>query len=192
LFEKEGFRKMFLKKAEASDFAAIVELANLAYRGGGQASQTESWCSEAGIVEGVRLTETLLKEDLAIKPHAFLLTCRDDATGPLLGTVWLEPIVNQVSEGNQSWYLGLLTVTPGQQNRQLGRSLLASAEEFAKDRGATRMRMTVVNVRETLIGWYVRRGYILTGETQPFPYDDQRFGRPMRNDLHFVVLEKPL
>ena len=52
--------------------------------------------------------------------------------------------------------------------------------------------MSVVNVRATLIAWYQRRGYVLTGETQPFPYDDQRFGRPLRNDLSFVLLEKQI
>ena len=54
------------------------------------------------------------------------------------------------------------------------------------------MRMTVVNVRDTLIAWYQRRGYTLTGETKPFPYGDNRFGKPLRNDLHFVVLQKEL
>lgn len=50
--------------------------------------------------------------------------------------------------------------------------------------------MTVVNVRDTLIAWYVRRGYRLTGEREPFPYGDNRFGTPLRQDLHFEVLEK--
>ena len=54
------------------------------------------------------------------------------------------------------------------------------------------MRLTVVNVRATLIAWYERRGYRLTGESQPFPYEDQRFGAPRRDDLEFVVLEKPV
>jgi len=52
--------------------------------------------------------------------------------------------------------------------------------------------MTVLMVRETLIAWYERRGYTLTGETKPFPYGDNRFGRPLRDDLYFVVLEKAL
>ena len=184
---------MVLKRAVDADFAAIVRLANLAYRGsGGGDGPNESWCSESGIVEGLRLTEAQLREDLAAKPHAFLLTCRDtidgqeDSGGPLLGTVWLEPY------SNGTWYLGLLTVNPALQNRQLGRSLLAGAEDFSRERGATRMRMTVVNVRATLIAWYLRRGYNLTGETQPFPYHDEQFGRPLRDDLHFVVLAKML
>jgi hypothetical protein len=54
------------------------------------------------------------------------------------------------------------------------------------------MRMSVTNVREALIGWYIRRGYGRTGEIEPFPYGDDRFGTPLRDDLAFVVLEKPL
>jgi hypothetical protein len=70
--------------------------------------------------------------------------------------------------------------------------LLTAAEDFAKERGAHRICMAVVNVRTTLIAWYERRGYALSGETRPFPYGDERFGRPLRDDLHFVVIQKDL
>ena len=133
-----------------------------------------------------RLNESLLREDLAAKPEAQLLTYRDDPDGALLGTVWLDKRKDDV------WNLGLLTVRPDLQNRQLGRALLAAAEDFAKECGGRRVRMTVVNVRDSLIAWYERRGYRLTGETQPFPYGDERYGRPLRDDLHFVVLEKDI
>jgi GNAT superfamily N-acetyltransferase len=174
---------MLLARAVASDYAAIVDLANLAYRGAGP---TVSWNVEAGILEGLRLSESLLKEDLTAKPDAHLLIYRDAPDGPLLGTVWLEPRTDQV------WYLGLLTIRPDLQNTQLGRALLAASEDFAKKHGARRISMTVLNVRESLIAWYVRRGYTRTDETQPFPYGDERFGRPLRDDLHFVVLVKEI
>ena len=77
---------------------------------------------------------------------------RDDPDGPLLGTVLLD----QRKEG--VWNLGLLTIRPDLQKRQLGRGLLAAAEEFARARGGRRIRMTVVNVRDALIAWYQRRG----------------------------------
>ena len=48
--------------------------------------------------------------------------------------------------------------------------------------------MTVINARDTLLTWYARRGYTLANETKPFPYGDNRFGVPKRDDLHFVVL----
>jgi ribosomal protein S18 acetylase RimI-like enzyme len=174
---------MFLDQAVEADYAPIVDLVNLAFRGVGPLA---SWNSEAGFIEGQRLTESLLREDLAAKPDALLLTYREDPIGELLGTVWLEP----TQDG--TWYLGLLTVGPNLQNRQMGRALLASAEGFAKQRGAHRIRMSVVNVRKSLIAWYQRRGYLLTDEIQPFPYDNQRFGRPLLDDFHFVMLEKDI
>lgn len=174
---------MNLEPAKESDYAEIIDLVNLAFRGTGHSA---SWNIEAGIIAGQRLTESLLREDLTGNPNAHFLIHRDDADGSLLGTVWLEPKQDDV------WYLGLLTVRPELQNRQLGRTLLTASEQFAKERGARRIRMTVVNLREALIAWYLRRGYALTGETKPYPYDDNRFGIPLRDDLHFVVLEKQL
>ena len=174
---------MFLARAVEADYAPIIELVNLSFRGVGESA---GWNSEADFIEGQRLTESLLRDDLAAKPEAILLTYREDPNGELLGTVWLEP------KNDRVWYLGLLTVRSDLQNKQMGRALLAAAEGFAKQRGACRIRMSVVNARDTLIAWYERRGYLLTGETQPFPYDDQRFGRPLRDDLHFVLLEKDI
>jgi ribosomal protein S18 acetylase RimI-like enzyme len=173
---------MLLHPAVETDYPAIIDLANLAYRGTGPSA---SWNIE-NFIEGQRLNESLLREDLAAKPEAHLLTVRDDADQSLLGTVWLDPGKDGV------WYLGLFTVRPDLQNRQLGRTLLATAEDFAKERGAHRIQMTVINVRDILIAWYERRGYTLTSETKPFPYGDERFGRPLRDDLYFVVLEKNL
>jgi len=174
---------MLLKSAVETDYAEIVELANWAYRRSGPEA---SWNTETGIIEGLRMTESSLREDFATKPEAVLLTWRDEADSSLLGTVWLEP------KGNGVWYLGLLIVRPGLQNRGLGRQLLTAAEEFVKEREGVRVRMTVLHVRETLLGWYERRGYALNGETEAFPYGDERFGKPLRDDLTFVVMEKAL
>jgi hypothetical protein len=52
--------------------------------------------------------------------------------------------------------------------------------------------MTVIMQRESLIAWYGRRGYQVTGKREPFPYHDPRAGTPRRADLVFEVLEKPL
>jgi GNAT superfamily N-acetyltransferase len=173
---------MLLETATEADHAAIIELINVAFRATGPTAS--SWNIESGIIEGQRMNDSLLREDLDKNPDAKLLVHRDPAGRTILATVWLDPKPDGV------WYLGLLTVKPGLQNQQMGRRLLASAEEFAKERGARMIRMTVVNLRETLIAWYQRRGYTLTGQTKPFPYGDHRFGRPLRDDLHFVELEK--
>lgn len=173
---------MVLAPAVEADYPAIIDLANLAYRGTGPSA---SWNIE-NFIEGQRLNDSLLREDLAAKPEAHLLTYRDALDGPLLGTVWLDPGKDGV------WYFGLLTIHPELQKRKLGRTLLAAAEDFARARGARRIQMTVVNVRDILIAWYERRGYTLTGEIRPFPYGDDRFGRPTRDDLYFVVLQKDI
>jgi len=172
---------MMLKAAVEDDYGAVIDLANVAYRSTGDGA---SWNSETGIIAGVRLTDSSLREDLTKKPNAELLIWREEVSGELLGTVWLEP------KGDGVWYLGLLIVRPGLQNRGLGRQLLGAAEEFVKERGGVRVRMTVLHVRETLVAWYQRRGYALSGKTEAFPYGDERFGKPLRDDLHFVVMEK--
>ena len=174
---------MLLIPAVEADFAEIVELANWAYRGTGA---TASWNMEDGILEGQRLNESLIREDLAARPRGHLLTCREQPGGVLMGTAWLDPRADGV------WYLGLFMVRPDEQNKQLGRRLLAAAERFAGERGGRRIRMTVLHVRSTLIAWYERRGYVFRGATEPFPYGDGRFGRPLRDDLRFLVLEKDI
>jgi GNAT superfamily N-acetyltransferase len=172
---------MILKDAVESDYGEIIELANVAYRKTGSGS---SWNSEEGLIAGQRLNDSLLREEFARKPEAHLMVYRDTPHGPLLGTVWLEP------KDSYTWYLGPLTVRPDQQARGLGKTILAAAEDFVCAHGGTRIRMTVLHVRATLIAWYERRGYILTGETEPWHYDDPRFGIPLRDDLYFVVMEK--
>ena len=171
---------MPLYPATDDELESTAALVNLAYRG------TEGWTHEGDFMAGLRTDTKTLRRDLAVNPDARLLTFKDNTDSPLLGVVWLEPAEAGV------WYLGMLTVRPDIQDRQLGRLILALAETLAADQGARRIRMTVLNVREPLIAWYQRRGYCKTTETQPFPYDDQRFGVPKRADLAFVVMEKSI
>jgi GNAT superfamily N-acetyltransferase len=168
--------------ATDSDVPAVVSLINLAFRGH---SENAGWSIEVEFIEDTRITEDLLREDIAAKPYARLLLWHQ-AEGVLLGCVWLEPQQSGI------WYLGLLAVDPLEQKAGLGRKLLQAAERWAEERGATEIRMTVVHLRAALIDWYKRRGYVLTGETKPFPYGDNRYGTPKRDDLYFVVLRKVL
>ena len=181
---------MIFAPAAESEFPAIVALVNSAYRGQGAQA---GWTTEAGYIDGQRIDLDSLRQDLAEAPNAVLLTLRDEADGPLLGCVWIEPdgdVAEGDAQGGPAWYLGMLTIRPDLQDRQLGRALLAHGEAYAQTRGATRVRLTVVHLRDTLIAWYQRRGYALTGETKPFPVGE-RFGKPQR-ELSFVVLEKRL
>jgi len=168
-----------------SELAQVVELVNAAYRGeGGQAG----WTSEIGLVDGLRVTIEALRNDFSAASDLSILLLRE--AGQLLACVRLESAT--AMNGEPACHIGLLAVRPGMQDRGVGRVLLEHAEAAGRARGAEIARMTVVGVRASLIAWYERRGYRRTGETQPFPYQDARFGHPARPDLDFVVLEKNL
>ena len=168
--------------ADDKDLDAVSALVNSAYRGD---SSRAGWTTEADYLDGQRTDSDTLRRDLAANPRARVMALRED-DGELLGCVWLEPAEAGV------WYLGMLTVRPTLQDRQLGRTMMGLAEAYARGQGAQRMRMTVVSIRDTLIAWYQRRGYGLTGERRPFPYDDAKFGEPRVAGLEFVVMEKAL
>jgi ribosomal protein S18 acetylase RimI-like enzyme len=165
------------------DVPRIVTLMNRAYRGAGAST---GWSTEESYLSGDRITEDLLRADLLAKPKASFLKWESPEDVILLGCAWIEPLDDNV------WYLGSLATDPTRQNSGLGKMLLSAVEQWVSGRGGKRIRMTVVNVREALIAWYLRRGYHKTGETEPFPYGDNRFGTPLRDDLSFLVLEKDL
>ena len=172
-----------LTAARDADIAEIAALMNSAYRGGGADA---GWTSEIEYFEGNRTDEAMLREEIAANADAVMLIWRRLSDNALLGCVWLEP------EGDRIWYLGSLTIDARAQNTGLGRKLLAAAEDWVRERRGRAIKMTVINVRDDLLAWYARRGYAPTGETKPFPYGDNRFGTPKRDDLCFVVLRKRL
>jgi ribosomal protein S18 acetylase RimI-like enzyme len=174
----DDLRSSPLRLAKETDLQAIVALMNAAFRG---TAAERGWSTEAGYITGDRTTESLLREEIAQGAH-YLVTQGEN----LQGCVSLQGL------SADKWHLGSLTVEPALQNAGFGRKLLQAAEEHAAAQGARTIEMTVVNVREALISWYERRGYRLTGETRPFPYGDDRFGTPLRDDLQFVVLERHL
>ena len=69
--------------------------------------------------------------------------------------------------------------------------MIAHSEEAARVLWRAKfLRLTVISLREALIAWYERRGFSLTGEHQPFPFE-QATGA-LRTDFDLVVLQKPL
>jgi predicted N-acetyltransferase YhbS len=170
-----------LVPARDEDLEAIAAFVNEVYRGPKAAA---GWASEADYIAGQRTDEGKLREALATKSGSVLLTLREE--GQLLGCVWLEPA------HIDAWHLGMLSVRLDLQETGVGRRLLAAAEAYARAQGAVWLEMTVIHIRDGLIAYYERRGYVRTGESRPFPYGDDRFGVPLRDDLSFVVLEKKL
>jgi len=160
-----------------ADIPAIVSLANSAYRGD---SSKKGWTTEAHLLEGELRTDTISLAQLLQKPEAAILKHLDDE-GSITGCVYLE-------KQDKKIYLGLLSVSPDKQAKGIGKKLLVSAEEYARNQNCSSIIMNVISVRQDLISWYVRHGYHPTGETRPFPVDT-RYGVPTQL-LELIVLQK--
>ena len=173
-----------IRRAEASDVSILNALVNSAYRG---ESSKKGWTTEADLIGGQRVDDARLIELLS-KPRSYIL-CLLEETGSICGCVSLEAFEDETGPG---CYLGMLTVRPTLQTDGLGKKLMLEAENFARELGATRMTLGVIQIRTELMAWYERRGYRKNGEIKPFPYGDDRFGEPKRADLHFVMFEKAL
>lgn len=168
--------ELFIAPATKEDIAALNQLVNSAYRGD---SSRKGWTTEADLLDGIR-TDPEALEDMMDQPGAVILKCTD-SRGELRGCVFLKKTESQL-------YLGMLTVSPELQGGGIGKKLLDASEQYARERGCTKIIMTVISVRKELIAWYERKGFRTTGEKSPFP-SDPRFGIP-KQDLEFVVMEK--
>ncbi|MEV5171192.1 GNAT family N-acetyltransferase [Streptomyces flaveolus] len=168
------------RDATDADVDALVALIESAYRGD---SSRAGWTTEADILEGQRTDPQGVLEVIKA-PGSRLLTVERD--GRIAACC-------QLQHRGKHAYFGMFAVSPTLQGAGLGKVVMAEAERLARETwGATEMQMTVISQREDLIAWYERRGYRRTGQTQPFPYGDERFGIPRRADLRFELLVKPL
>lgn len=177
--------------ATPADVDAVVALTESAYRGD---SSRVGWTTEADLLDGQR-TDAREVMELIARPNARVLLAEPFAASPgQFGQLLACCVVERLSgEHDGDGYFGMFSVRPDAQGTGTGRALLAEAERIARDDWHARaMRMTVIDVRSELIAWYERRGYRRTGEYRPFPYGDERFGIPKRNDLRFEWLVKPL
>ena len=173
--------EIVIRDAAAADIPALHRLIESAYRG--EASRA-GWTTEADLLAGQRTDPEDLADILADPSQAMLTAWRGD---DLVGCVLI------ADRGGGIGYFGMLSVSPTLQGGGLGRRLVEAAHAALEARfGARRVRISVFPQRETLIAWYRRLGYEPTGGTLPFPYGDPRFGLPLRADLHFIVMERPL
>ena len=168
------------RNATPADIDALVGLVESAYRGD---VSKQGWTTEADLLGGRRTGADDITACIARPQSVILMAERGD---DLLGCA-------HVAIEDGAGYFGMFSVSPTLQGGGIGKLLLAEAERVVReDWGLVSMRMTVIDVRDELIAFYERRGYRRTGILKPFPYGDERFGQPKRDDLRFEVLEKAL
>lgn len=169
------------RTATVADVAAVVPLVESAYRG--DASRA-GWTTEADLLDGQRVDAAMVSDVVGSADAEIVLA---EAGGRLLACCELR----HRAEGGET-HLGMFAVRPDLQAGGVGRQVLAEGERRAAARGSARVVLSVLDARAELIAWYERRGYVRTGDTAAFPYGDDRFGLPTRDDLSFVLLVKPV
>lgn len=172
--------KIEFRAATVTDTRALVDLVNSCYRGD---SSRQGWTTEADFLDGQRVGPDTMAELLA-RTNTLVLV--GESEGEIVTCCELQRSINGA-------YFGMFSVRPDLQGAGLGRVVLAEAERTAaREWGCRLMRMKVLKQRPELIAWYERRGYAITGKTEPFPYGDTNFGLPKRDDLAFVELTREL
>lgn len=167
-----------ITKATLENIPALTILINSAYRG---ETSKKGWTTEAHLLEGKRTNEKEMTEIL-LDPKNTILKYTEN--NEIIGSVLLVQKEHQL-------YLGMLTVSPELQNSGIGKKMLAEAENHAKALELSSIIMTVISVREELIAWYKRHGYVDTGEREVFPESDIHVTLS-DEPLEFVFLEKRL
>ena len=171
---------LHFRAAVVEDLDALVALVTSAYRG--DASRA-GWTTEADFLDGARVDVDVLRTDIT-RPRSRVLVA--ERGGEMLACA-------HVCEEDGAGYFGMFSVQPGIQGGGIGKAVLAEGERIAREEwGLPKMRMTVFDIRDELMAFYERRGYARTGVKKPFPYGDERFGIPLRDDLRFEVMEKAL
>jgi len=164
--------------ATLEDVTALEKLINSAYRG---ETSKQGWTTEADLLIGKRITEDELIEIIQNKENTILKFTNNEI---IIGCVLL------VNKRNKL-YLGMLTVSPNLQNSGIGKQLLQGAKDRALELGLPKIVMTVISIREELIAWYKRNGFVDTGAREAFPLNDTD-AVIANQSLEFIVMEKIL
>ncbi len=165
-----------IRIAQPDDVAAIVALVNRAYRPDGD---SKGWTHESAIVDGMRVTDEQVRALFA--PDSFVFVAEQDAQ--LLACV-------HVQMEQDCAHIGMLATNPALQAQGIGKTILAYAENYAREHcSARQFEMVVISERAELVAFYLRRGYQKTGRVDGYPVS-AGVGIPKVQGLTIEVLQK--
>ncbi len=165
--------------AQLTDAEAIVILVNSAYRG---ESSRQGWTTEADLLDGFRTSIEDISRILTQKDKLILLAKADEV---VVGSVLLVRSEAQVE-------FSMFAVAPRYQDQGIGKQLLTYSEETATEQWKVKQAiMAVIPCRTELIAFYQRRGYRLTDQNMPFPYNPILW-KPKIDTLSLTLMAKEL
>ena len=166
-----------IQHAHFNHAEALTQLVNAAYRP--QHVVANAWTHESDWVSGQRIDVAQMRDALNQKNTVILILMDHEH---LLACV-------QVEQCGDFAYIGMLSVLPELQNAGLGKIMLDAAENFAQTQwNIKKFKMSVIRVRDSLIAYYLRRGYVPTGECFDYPLE-ANVGVP-KTDLQLEYLIK--
>ncbi len=152
--------KLSLRKALRNDAPGLCTLINSAYRGDGS---KVGWTTEADLVSGLRIDVPEVENLISTDGNSFLMVTNE--SDQALGTV-------HVLEEPESLYFGMLAVSPELQNSGLGKLLIREVETLARRLEKRSLRIKVIHLRLELISFYERLGFVKTGASETFPFEE--------------------
>lgn len=181
---------VFLRQATVDDVKGIVDLLNLTFR------SDVGWTNESSLVGGIRTTAAEIESIINnpdnyffVYPELKAASAEKEETGKILASI----SVTFKRESNSA-YIGLFAVDPSLQGQGVGHQVLEAAETFAtrhlgRHSDEVRLTMSILSQRPDLQAYYERRGYQLSGNSQPFPVDSNN-GEPKVDDLRLLEMVK--
>lgn len=168
--------------ATPSDAKRITKLIQSAFRA---EDSRQGWTGSMELASRFQIEEN----DVLAKingPDIVTLIALDSKNSALVATVDVQKC------GAECGRLSMFAVDTQYQRGGVGGQVLVYAEDYCRRAwGARVVSLNALSTRKTLIEWYIRRGYIRTGETTPFPLEGYS-NLELPEDICRVELEKPL
>jgi predicted N-acetyltransferase YhbS len=172
-------KEIQFRAATADDATRVHQLIESAFRA---EDSRPGWTVDMALARDFNLDIKHVVASTASQDRAILIAC--DEYDTLIACV-------EVSRRSEDLArLALLSVAACYQQCGIGRRTIAYGEEYVRRTwGAKTTGLNVLSTREELLKWYMRCGYVKTGELTTF-----KLPRPdgTHHDLVFVEMEKGL